>query len=262
MGFVTLVGAGPGAAGLMTLAGRDALERADHVLHDRLVSPEILALASSSTALEDVGKWTGEDHDATQHRICERMVQLARAGKQVVRLKGGDAFIFGRGGEELTWLAAHGVPYAVVPGITAALGCAAYAGIPLTHRGLAQQVSFVTAHCERSLDSLDWSLLGQARHTVVFYMGVAELPRIEGKLLAAGRDPGTPIAFVERGTQASQRVILGTLGALSATGVRHGIAAPALVIVGEVTRLGASLAWFSAPLGSDTAPALDDAAAA
>lgn len=247
-GFVTLVGAGPGAAGLLTLAGRDALQGADHVLHDRLVSREVLALAASTAVLEDVGKRAGEDHDATQRRICERLVELARAGKQVVRLKGGDAFIFGRGGEELAWLAAHAVPYAVVPGVTAALGCAAHAGIPLTHRGLSQQVTFVTAHCERSADALDWISLGQARHTVVFYMGVSELERIETNLLAAGRPADTPVALVERGTEASQRVILGTLEGLAATGMRHAVRAPSLVIVGEVARLGASLAWFSAPI--------------
>ena len=135
---VHFIGAGPGAAGLMTLAGRDALVAAEHVLHDRLVSAEVLALAGPDAVLEDVGKLPGEDHDATQRRICERLVTLARAGRRVVRLKGGDAFIFGRGGEELAWLAAHAVPYAVVPGITAALGCAAHAGIPLTHRGSSQ----------------------------------------------------------------------------------------------------------------------------
>ena len=249
-GFVTLVGAGPGAAGLLTLAGRDALIAADHVLHDRLVSAEVLALAGSDAVLEDVGKLPGEDHDATQRRICERLVALARAGKQVVRLKSGDPLVFGRagrGGEELLWLAAHAVPYAVVPGITAALGCAAHAGIPLTHRGLSQQVSFVTAHCERSLDSIDWAALGQARHTVVFYMGVSELGRIEARLLAAGRPATTPVALVERGTQAAQRVILGTLEHLAATGAQHALKAPSLVIVGEVTSLGAELAWFSAP---------------
>jgi len=247
-GFVTLVGAGPGAAGLLTIAGRDALVAAEHVLHDRLVSAEVLALAGPNAVLEDVGKLPGEDHDATQRRICERLVILARAGRRVVRLKGGDAFIFGRGGEELAWLAAHAVPYAVVPGITAALGCAAHAGIPLTHRGLSQQVSFVTAHCERSLDAIDWAALGQARHTVVFYMGVSELARIEARLLAAGRPATTPVALVERGTQATQRVILGTLEHLAATGSRHAIKAPSLVIVGEVASLGAELAWFSAPV--------------
>ena len=258
-GFVTLVGAGPGPVGLLTLAGREALQGAEYVLHDRLVSAEVLALAAPTAVLEDVGKLAGEDHDATQRRICERLVELAQAGRRVVRLKGGDAFIFGRGGEELGWLVAHAVPYAVVPGITAALGCAAHAGIPLTHRGLAQQVTFVTAHCERSMDALDWTSLGQARHTVVFYMGVSELARIESRLLAAGRPGDTPVALVERGTQAAQRVILGTLEDLSAQGARHAVRAPSLVIVGEVARLGATLAWFSAPI---EAPSLDDQVAA
>jgi len=229
-GFVTLVGAGPGAADLLTLGGLKALMEAEHVLYDRLVGAEVLALIPAHVVQEDVGKLTGQDHQQTQARIGQRLLALAQAGKRVVRLKGGDPFIFGRGGEELAILAAHDLPFAVIPGVTAALGCAAYAGIPLTHRDYAQQVSFVTAHCQRSVDRVDWTALGQSTHTVVFYMGVAQLP------------------LIERGSTAAQRVVLADLQSLAAAGRAQQIAAPALVVVGEVAALGESLAWFSEPL--------------
>jgi len=247
-GFVTLVGAGPGAADLLTLGGLKALMEAEHVLYDRLVGAEVLALIPAHVVQEDVGKLTGQDHQQTQARIGQRLLALAQAGKRVVRLKGGDPFIFGRGGEELAILAAHDLPFAVIPGVTAALGCAAYAGIPLTHRDYAQQVSFVTAHCQRSVDRVDWTALGQSTHTVVFYMGVAQLPLIEARLLAAGRAPHTPVALIERGSTAAQRVVLADLQSLAAAGRAQQIAAPALVVVGEVAALGESLAWFSEPL--------------
>lgn len=247
-GFVTLVGAGPGAAELLTLGGLKALMEAEHVLYDRLVGAEVLALIPAHVTREDVGKLSGQDHQQTQTRIGQRLLQLAQAGKRVVRLKGGDPFVFGRGGEELAVLAAQAVPYAVIPGVTAALGCAAYAGIPLTHREHAQQVTFVTAHCQRSIDRVDWVALGQSRHTVVFYMGVAQLPVIEQRLLAAGRDAGTPVALIERGSTPAQRVVLADLQSLTAAGRTHAIAAPSLVVVGEVTALGAALAWFTPPI--------------
>lgn len=259
-GFVTLVGAGPGAADLLTLGGLKALQEADVVLFDRLVGADVLALIPDHVQLEDVGKLTGQDHQQTQLRIGERLLTLARAGQRVVRLKGGDPFIFGRGGEELAVLAAHDIPFAVLPGVTAALGCAAYAGIPLTHRDFAQQVTFVTAHCQRSIDRVDWAALGQSNHTVVFYMGVAQLPVIEQRLLAAGRRGETPIALIERGSTAQQRVILGRLSALAALGADQAVIAPSLVIVGEVAALGAELAWFTQPVLA--ASAAQDAAAA
>jgi len=258
--FVTLVGAGPGAADLLTLGGLKALQDADVVLYDRLVGAEVLTLIPDHVQLEDVGKLTGQDHQQTQIRIGERLLTLARAGQRVVRLKGGDPFIFGRGGEELAVLAAHDIPFAVLPGVTAALGCAAYAGIPLTHRDFAQQVTFVTAHCQRSIDRVDWAALGQSNHTVVFYMGVAQLPVIEQRLLAAGRRGETPIALIERGSTAQQRVILGRLSALAALGAAQAVIAPSLVIVGEVAALGAELAWFTQPVLA--ASAAQDAAAA
>jgi len=259
-GFVTLVGAGPGAADLLTLGGLKALQEADVVLYDRLVGADVLALIPDHVQVEDVGKLTGQDHQQTQLRIGERLLTLARAGQRVVRLKGGDPFIFGRGGEELAVLAAHDIPFAVLPGVTAALGCAAYAGIPLTHRDFAQQVTFVTAHCQRSIDRVDWAALGQSNHTVVFYMGVAQLPVIEQRLLAAGRRGETPIALIERGSTAQQRVILGRLSALAALGADQAVIAPSLVIVGEVAALGAELAWFTQPVLA--ASAAQDAAAA
>jgi uroporphyrin-III C-methyltransferase/precorrin-2 dehydrogenase/sirohydrochlorin ferrochelatase len=259
-GFVTLVGAGPGAADLLTLGGLKALQEADVVLYDRLVGADVLALIPDHVQLEDVGKLTGQDHQQTQLRIGERLLTLAHAGQRVVRLKGGDPFIFGRGGEELAVLAAHDIPFAVLPGVTAALGCAAYAGIPLTHRDFAQQVTFVTAHCQRSIDRVDWAALGQSNHTVVFYMGVAQLPVIEQRLLAAGRRGETPIALIERGSTAQQRVILGRLSALAALGADQAVIAPSLVIVGEVAALGAELAWFTQPVLA--ASAAQDAAAA
>ena len=259
-GFVTLVGAGPGAADLLTLGGLKALQEADVVLYDRLVGADVLALIPDHVQLEDVGKLTGQDHQQTQLRIGERLLTLAHAGQRVVRLKGGDPFIFGRGGDELAVLAAHDIPFAVLPGVTAALGCAAYAGIPLTHRDFAQQVTFVTAHCQRSIDRVDWAALGQSNHTVVFYMGVAQLPVIEQRLLAAGRRGETPIALIERGSTAQQRVILGRLSALAALGADQAVIAPSLVIVGEVAALGAELAWFTQPVLA--ASAAQDAAAA
>jgi uroporphyrin-III C-methyltransferase/precorrin-2 dehydrogenase/sirohydrochlorin ferrochelatase len=259
-GFVTLVGAGPGAADLLTLGGLKALQEADVVLYDRLVGADVLALIPDHVQLEDVGKLTGQDHQQTQLRIGERLLTLAHAGQRVVRLKGGDPFIFGRGGEELAVLAAHDIPFAVLPGVTAALGCAAYAGIPLTHRDFAQQVTFVTAHCQRSIDRVDWAALGQSNHTVVFYMGVAQLPVIEQRLLAAGRRGETPIALIERGSTAQQRVILGRLSALAALGADQAVIAPSLVIVGEVAALGAELAWFTQPVLA--ASAAQDSAAA
>lgn len=247
-GFVTLVGAGPGSADLLTLGGLKALEAADYVLHDRLVGAEILALIPAHAVREDVGKLVGQDHQRTQRRIAERLIELAQAGFRVARLKGGDSFIFGRGGEELAALRAHGVPYAVVPGVTAALGCAAYAGIPLTHRDLAQQVSLVTAHCQGSCDRIDWAALGRARHTVVFYMGVAQLPLIQQRLLAAGRAGDTPVALIERGCTTDQRVILTQLRGLAHAGRTQAVVAPALLVVGEVAALGESLAWLRPPV--------------
>lgn len=252
-GFVSLVGAGPGDPELLTLRALRVLQSADVVLHDRLVGADVLELARRDARREDVGKLTGGDHAAAQDAINARLVELAREGLRVVRLKGGDPFIFGRGAEELEALRAHDIPFEIVPGITAALGCAAYAGVPLTRRAVAQQVTLVTAHCERSIDRLDWPLLARARHTVVFYMGVGQAALIEQRLLGGGRAGATPVAIVERGTTAGQRVLHTRLDALAATVRTQGVAAPALFIVGEVAAADAAFAWFG-----DVAPAMPD----
>ncbi len=185
------------------------------------------------------------------------MIEQARDGATVVRLKGGDPFVFGRGGEELQALRAAGIGYEVVPGITAATACAAYAGIPLTHREHAQSVRFVTAHCERSADRLDWAALAQERQTLAFYMGVAGLERIRDRLIEHGRDSATPFALIENGSRSEQRVVVGTLDQLPELARQHNVRTPALLIVGEVAALARELHWFgSAPIGDvrDAAP--------
>ncbi len=242
-GKVTLVGAGPGDPGLLTLHALRALQRADVILADRLVTPEILAMARREAQVIDVGKAPG-GHGARQARINRLMVVHARRGRNVVRLKGGDPFIFGRGGEELEYLRLHDVAYDVVPGITAAIGCAAYAGIPLTHREHAQGLQFVTAHCRDSLDSLDWPGLARTGQTLAFYMGVAMLDALRDRLTAAGLSPATRAALVENGTHPRQRVVVTTLGALPEAARGQGIAAPAMLFVGEVAGLAAELNWF------------------
>lgn len=262
-GRVVLVGAGPGDAGLLTLRALRVLAQADVVLHDRLVSADVLARVRRDAELIDVGKQAGapgsaDAHSGTQARIHALMLEHARAGRTVVRLKGGDPFVFGRGGEELEVLAAHGIRFEVVPGVTAALACAAHAGIPLTHRGHAQSVRLATAHAQGELDTLDWPALAAPGQTTVFYMGVASAGRIATQLLAHGRAPSTPVAIVENGSRADQRVMLGRLDTLADDVLHHAVRSPALLIVGEVAALAARLHWFGAPpLGT---PALEQAA--
>lgn len=248
VGSVVLVGAGPGDAGLLTLKGLRALNEADVILHDSLVGPDVLALARRDAERIDVGKRAGA-HSRSQDEIHALLLTEARAGKRVVRLKGGDPFVFGRGGEEIEFLHAHGIAYEVVPGVTAALACAAYAGIPLTHRSSAQSVRFVTAHCKASLDTLDWAALAAERQTLAVYMGVAGLERVRDRLVAHGRAATTPIALIENGSRTNQRVVIGDLANLPQVAREHAVVAPALLIVGEVAALGAQLHWFgSAPL--------------
>ncbi len=205
LGEVYLIGAGPGDPDLLTLRAVQLLQQADVILYDRLVSDAVLDRARRDAHRVFVGKETGGDHHATQARIHELLVQYAKRGLRVARLKGGDPFIFGRGGEEIEALAANGVPYVVVPGITAALGAAASASIPLTHRRLAQSVTFAAGHALDD-DTLDWRSLGLPHHTVVFYMGVAQMPRIVSRLTGAGASPDHPAALIERGSLADQRV--------------------------------------------------------
>ncbi len=247
VGRVALVGAGPGDPGLLTLRALRLLNEADVILHDRLVSREVLALARRDAEFVEVGKQVGGDHHATQERIHQVLIDNARAGKRVVRLKGGDSFVFGRGGEELEFLHAHGIAFEVVPGITAALACGAYAGIPLTHREHAQSLRFVTAHCKDSADTLDWQALAAERQTLVVYMGVAGLEHLRDSLVSHGKSPGTPFALVENGSRPEQRVVIGTLADLPETARAHGVKSPALLIIGEIAALAKKLHWFGAP---------------
>lgn len=250
-GFVSLVGAGPGDPGLLTLKAQRRLQEADVILHDRLVSGEVLALARRDAEFIDSGKRAGEACTPQAH-IHELMLEHARAGRRVVRLKGGDPFIFGRGGEELAFLREHGIDCEVVPGITAAIACGAYAGIPLTHREHAQSVRFVTAHCKASLDTLDWHALAEERQTLAVYMGAAGLGRLRERLIAHGRDPATPFAIVENGSRPEQRVITGVLSELPERARRFAVCSPTMLILGEVAALAHELHWFgAAPSGAE-----------
>jgi uroporphyrin-III C-methyltransferase/precorrin-2 dehydrogenase/sirohydrochlorin ferrochelatase len=245
-GEVVLVGAGPGDPGLLTLRALRALQNADVILYDRLVSAEILDLARRDAERINVGKAAG-GAQVSQDEINALLVQLAQQGKRVCRLKGGDPFIFGRGGEELEALAAAGVRFEVVPGVTAAAGCAAYAGIPLTHRDHAQSLVFVTGHTkDEASDTVAWDHLAQPAQTVVFYMGLGHLERIISRLRAHGAPEARAAAIVEQGTRSEQRVVTGTLADLAQKARSAGIQSPALLIVGEVTRLHETLQWFNA----------------
>lgn len=246
VGLVSLVGAGPGDPGLLTLNAARALGEADVVLHDQLVSAEVLALAGPTALLVEVGK-RGGGAQTPQAQIHTLMLEFVLAGKRVVRLKGGDPFVFGRGGEELEFLRANGIRYEVVPGITAAIACAAYAGIPLTHRDHARAVRLVTAHCRDSIDTLDWHALADERQTLAIYMGVDSLARIEHHLIAHGRSVMTPFAIVENGSRPGQRVIRGNLGQLTVRALNHAVQSPSVLIVGEVARLADALHWFGLP---------------
>ncbi|RKJ84005.1 uroporphyrinogen-III C-methyltransferase [Aeromonas veronii] len=244
-GEVVLVGAGPGDPGLLTLHALRQMQQADVVVYDRLVSDEVMALVRRDAKRIFVGKQAG-NHCVPQEGINQLLLEEAKKGQRVVRLKGGDPFIFGRGGEELETLVGTGIGFQVVPGITAASGCAAYAGIPLTHRDHAQSVRFVTAHGKGGARDLDWPLLAKDKQTLVFYMGLSSCATIREQLLAHGKASNTPVALIERGTQPCQRVIRGTLDELPALAV--GVESPALIMVGSVVTLADRLAWFgSAP---------------
>jgi uroporphyrin-III C-methyltransferase/precorrin-2 dehydrogenase/sirohydrochlorin ferrochelatase len=242
-GTVYLVGAGPGDPELLTLRAARLLAQADVVVYDHLVGPEVLELIGRDAERIYVGKERSH-HSMAQQDINGLLVRLARAGRQVVRLKGGDPLVFGRGGEELQVLAAEGIPFEVVPGITAACGVASYAGIPLTHRDYAQSCTFVTGHLKDGSCDLDWPVLARARQTVVIYMGLSGLATICAQLVAHGLPADWPAAVVAQGTLASQRVVCATLATLADEVAREGLQSPCLTIVGEVVRLREELAWF------------------
>jgi uroporphyrin-III C-methyltransferase/precorrin-2 dehydrogenase/sirohydrochlorin ferrochelatase len=235
-GVVYLVGTGPGDPELLTVRAARLLQQADVVLYDNLVSAQVLALLPAGAERIYVGKRRNQ-HAVRQAQINERMAELARQGRQVLRLKGGDPFIFGRGGEELEYLVEAGVRCHVVPGITAATGVAAVAGIPLTHRGLAQSCTFVTGHLQDGSMDLDWPMLARPAQTVVVYMGLLGLPLLCERLVAHGRAATTPAAIVQQGSLPGQRVVSGTLASLPGLVAAAGLHAPTLIIVGEVVAL-------------------------
>ncbi len=243
-GKVTLVGAGPGDPGLLTVKGLRALEQAEVVVYDRLVSPAVLALIPPGARRIDVGKEASR-HPVPQHQINRILLEEAQAGHNVVRLKGGDPFVFGRGGEELQALAQAGVDFAEVPGITSAIAAAAYGGIPVTHRDCASSLHIITGHAKEGEElRIDFEALVQAEGTLVFLMGVTALPVIVKGLLEAGMDPGTPAAMVERGTLPGQRRCGATLASLPDRAAEMGIHSPAIIIVGGVCALAEDLCWF------------------
>lgn len=243
IGKVWLVGAGPGDVDLLTLKAARVLANADAVLYDALVSDEILALIPKHAEKIAVGKRAGA-HSARQEEINQLLVTKAYTRKNVVRLKGGDPFIFGRGGEELQTLVEAGVQFEVVPGITAASGTSAYAGIPLTHRDFAQGVTFITGHCQLESRPMDWQGYANPANTLVVYMGILNAGLIQRELTKHGRSADTPVAIVSRATTAHQQRVIGTLGELETLAKDERVVMPALMIVGEVVSLADSLNWF------------------
>ena len=243
-GEVYLVGTGPGDPDLLTFRALRLMQQADVVLYDRLIGDGILNLVRRDASRIYVGKMK-KDHSVPQEEISELLIRLAREGKRVLRLKGGDPFVFGRGGEEIATLADNGVAFQVIPGVTAANGCAAYAGIPLTHRDHAQSYVVVTGHEKDGKLNLNWKSLIQPRQTVVIYMGLTSLGTITEGFLSNGADPATPAAVIENGTRAGQRVITGTLESLPDKSTEAEIKSPALIIVGSVVTLRDKLSWFA-----------------
>ncbi len=232
-GEVWLVGAGPGDAELLTLKALRVIQQADVVVYDRLVSPQIMALVPEQALCIDVGKSRG-DHRLTQPQINQLLGELAQAGQRVVRLKGGDPFVFGRGGEEMVSLQQAGIPCHIVPGITAAIGCAAAAGLPLTHRDCAQSLRFITAHTRAGEELSEDVSLASAGQTLVFYMGLSHSSRLCQRLIGLGLSADTPLAIVENGTRPEQRLLIATLQTLPELLARYQPQSPGLLIVGEV----------------------------
>ena len=259
-GEVAIVGAGPGDPGLLTLRALSMLQQADCLVFDRLVSQEVLAMGRPDARRYYVGK-ASRCHALTQEETNALLVRLAGEGRRVLRLKGGDPFIFGRGGEEAEYLIEHGVGFRVVPGITSASGCSSYAGFPLTHRDYAQSVTFVTGHCKGDRDlALDWSALAVPHHTTVFYMGLSNAELIRRELQAHGMPAETPVALVERGTTPEQRHVLATLGDLVEVIEREAFRPPTLIVVGEVVSLAETLAPAMTRLARTPEDAIDSLA--
>lgn len=254
-GHVWLAGAGPGDPGLLTLLAAKALGEADVIVHDALVNDECLKLARPGALLEYAGKRGGKP-SAKQRDISLRLVELAKAGHRVLRLKGGDPFVFGRGGEEALTLIDHGVPFRIVPGITAGIGGLAYAGIPVTHREINHAVTFLTGHDSSGVvpDRIDWDAIGRGSPVIVMYMAMKHIATISAHLIAAGRSPDEPVAFVCDAATASQQVLETTLGRAEADVLASGLEPPAIVVVGEVVRLRPSLDWLGALAGRKLLP--------
>lgn len=254
-GTVWLVGAGPGDPGLLTLLAVKALGEADVIVHDALVNDECLKFARPGARLEFAGKRGGKP-SAKQRDISLRLVELARAGHRVLRLKGGDPFVFGRGGEEALTLVEHNIGFRIVPGITAGIGGLAYAGIPVTHREINHAVTFLTGHDSSGVipDRIDWNAIGRGSPVIVMYMAMKHIGQISAQLIASGRSPDEPVAFVCNAATADQSVLETTLGEAEDAVRRSGIEPPAIVVVGEVVRLRPSLDWLGALSGRKLEP--------
>lgn len=241
---VYLVGAGPGDPELLTVKAQRLLQTVDVVVYDRLVGREILEQIPAGVKQVYVGKQSGH-HVLPQDEINSQLVNLVRSGRSVVRLKGGDPFVFGRGSEEAEFLARHSIPFEIVPGITAASACSAYAGIPLTHRGLARSVEFITGHCRNDEPlNLDWQSLARPDKTIVIYMGLANIDEIRQGFLSAGLAADTPVAIIENGTTPRQRRLVTDLGTLPQTIKQHALQAPVMFIIGKVVAFAPILDWF------------------
>ncbi|MCK6265453.1 uroporphyrinogen-III C-methyltransferase [Vibrio sp. ZSDE26] len=241
-GVVTLVSAGPGDPELLTIKAAKAIEHAEVIVFDNLVSKEIRTTFPTHAEHIYVGKKKGR-HSRTQNEINQLMVQLATQGKNICRVKGGDAFVFGRGSEEMLFLAQNGIRVDVVPGITAASGCSTYSQIPLTHRGISQGCTFITAHADKEL-GIKWEALASLNQTLVIYMGLSKTDMICQKLLAAGMKAETPIAFIEKGCTQEHRTIIGKLTQLTELKVQHDIQSPALIVIGQVVAVSEQMQWL------------------
>lgn len=254
-GSVWLVGAGPGDPGLLTLLAAKGLAEADVIVHDALVNEECLKLARSGAELEYAGKRGGKP-SAKQRDISLRLVELARSGKRVLRLKGGDPFVFGRGGEEALTLVEHNIPFRIVPGITAGIGGLAYAGIPVTHREVNHAVTFLTGHDSSGIvpDAINWEAIGKGSPVIVMYMAMRHIAQISTNLIASGRPASEPVAFVCNAATGDQQVLETTLGEAVAAVAASGLEPPAIVVVGEVVRLRPSLDWLGALGGRQLQP--------